>query len=76
MKVYMKDVGPYAMTGKTFFSVRLLSVLRGHSFFSSVLDWGLHLGPPALEASTIPLGYREGGKKKLVDPANKLEFSQ
>ena len=98
-----------------FFSVRRLSVLRGHSFFSSppkrpmtsdfegfsipdfihyiyfsilinifhfecsvlnkgttgtiferlwydaVLDWGLNPGPPALEASTIPLGYRGSG---------------
>ena len=26
-----------------------------------VLDWGLNPGPPALEASTIPLGYRGGG---------------
>ena len=24
-------------------------------------DWGLNPGPPALEASTIPLGYRGGG---------------
>ena len=31
-----------------------------HCFF----DWGLNLGPPALEASTIPLGYRGGGKHK------------
>ena len=27
----------------------------------TVLDWGLNPGPPALEASTIPLGYRGGG---------------
>ena len=27
----------------------------------AVLDWGLNPGPPALEASTIPLGYRGGG---------------
>ena len=26
-----------------------------------VLDWGLNPGPPALEPSTIPLGYRGGG---------------
>ena len=103
------------------FGVRLLSVLRGHSFFSSppqrpmtsdyegfsipdcihyicfpililekepvfpfwcwvpkkrtpgtillrlwydaVLDWGLNPGPPALEASTLPLGYRRGDWK-------------
>ena len=28
---------------------------------SVILDWGLNPGPPALEASTIPLGYRGGG---------------
>ena len=28
---------------------------------STVLDWGLNPGPPALEASTLPLGYRESG---------------
>ena len=27
----------------------------------AVLDWGLNQGPPALEASTLPLGYRGGG---------------
>ena len=26
------------------------------------LTWGLNLGPPALEANTLPLGYRGGGK--------------
>ena len=26
-----------------------------------VLDWGLNPGPHALEASTLPLGYRGGG---------------
>ena len=25
-----------------------------------VLDWGLNLGPPTLEASTLPLGFRDG----------------
>ena len=25
--------------------------------YDAVLDWGLNPGPPALEASTIPLGY-------------------
>ena len=24
-------------------------------------DWGLNPGPPALEARTLPLGYRGGG---------------
>ena len=30
-------------------------------WYEAVLDWGLKPGPPALEASTIPLGYRGGG---------------
>ena len=25
--------------------------------YDAVLDWGLNPGPPALEASTLPLGY-------------------
>ena len=108
---------------KIFFSVRLLSVLRSHSVFSSllqrpmtsdfkgflyqilsitlfsylisweraiislfnvecqtrellvpfllrlwydaVLDWGSNPGPPALEASTLPLGYRGGGIRSI-----------
>ena len=32
----------------------------------TVLDWGLNPGPSALEASTIPLGYREGGLNNTV----------
>ena len=27
---------------------------------TQVLDWGLNPGPPALDASTLPLGYRGG----------------
>ena len=27
-------------------------------WYDAVLDWGLNPEPPALEASTIPLGYR------------------
>ena len=30
-------------------------------WYDAFLDWGLNPGPPALEASTIPLGYRAGG---------------
>ena len=26
-----------------------------------LLDWGLNPGPPSLDASTIPQGYRGGG---------------
>ena len=29
-------------------------------WYDAVLDWGLNPGPPALEASTLPLGYRGG----------------
>ena len=82
-----------------YFSVRLLSVIRRHSFFPSppqrsmtsdfegfsipdfihhiyfpililwydaVLDLGLNSGPPALETSTLPLGYRRGGIQPLT----------
>ena len=30
-------------------------------WYEAVLDWGLNRGPPALKASTMPLGYRGGG---------------
>ena len=30
-------------------------------WYDAVLDWGLNPGPPALEASTLPLGYQGGG---------------
>ena len=29
-------------------------------WYDAVLDWGLNPGPPALEANTLPLGYRGG----------------
>ena len=104
---------------QVFFCVRLLSVLRGHSFFSSppqrpmtsdfegflyqilsitLFSWergsislsmlsakqgnywyhfitslvwrglwlGIEPGPPALETSTLPLGYRGGGVEQWV----------
>ena len=31
-----------------------------------VLDWGLNPGPPALDAGTLPLGYRGGGWRLLI----------
>ena len=31
-----------------------------------VLDWGLNLGPPVLDASTIPIGYQGGGNKVIL----------
>ena len=30
-------------------------------WYDAVLDWGLNPGRPALDASTLPLGYRGGG---------------
>ena len=39
-------------------------------FGNAVLDWGLNPGPPALDASALPLGYR-GGSYKPYD----LEFN-
>ena len=29
-------------------------------WYDAVLDWGLNPGPPAVEASTLSLGYRGG----------------
>ena len=34
-------------------------------WYDAVLDWGLNPGPPALEDSTLPLGYRGGGSMSL-----------
>ena len=31
-------------------------------WYDAVLDGGMNPGRPALEASTLPLGYREGGQ--------------
>ena len=31
------------------------------TYFVWLLDWGLNPGPPALDASSLPLGYRGGG---------------
>ena len=53
----------YQILSITLFS--LLSAKQGNYWYNfyndAVLDWGLNLGPPALEASTLPLGYRGGG---------------
>ena len=48
----------------------MFSAKQGHywyhfyNVYDAVLDWGLNPGPPALEASTLPLGYRGGGSKE------------
>ena len=34
--------------------------------FDMVLDWGLNPGPPGLQVSTLPLGYRGGGMISLA----------
>ena len=39
----------------------LLVPLLQRLWYDAALDWRLNPGPPALEASTIPLGYRGGG---------------
>ena len=43
----------------------MFSAKQGHYWnlfrYDAVLDWGLNPGPPALEASTLPLGYQGGG---------------
>mgnify|MGYP007091386324 CR=1 FL=1 len=36
--------------------------------YDTVLDWGLNPGPPTLDASTLPLGYR-GGECSLLSLA-------
>ena len=40
---------------------QVFDFLKEKCFTWICLDWGLNPGPPALEASTIPLGYRGGG---------------
>ena len=48
------------------FPVSMLSAKQGNYWyhFYNVLDWGLNPGPPALEASTLPRGYRGGGNQE------------
>ena len=41
------------------------SIHTTHKWYDTVLDWGLNPGPPSLEASTLPLGYRGGGNTGL-----------
>ena len=36
------------------------------SCYDAVLDWGLNPGPHALEASTVPLGYRGGVALNII----------
>jgi len=43
------------------FSAKLLVPFLLRLWYDAVIDWLLNPGPPALEASTIPLGYQEGG---------------
>ena len=76
---------------KFLFRVRLLSVSVVIWFFNprhngqwpekdlwydAVLDWGLNPGPPALEASTLPLGYRGGGPWLGIEPWTSCTRSQ
>ena len=43
------------------FSAKQLVPFLLRLWYDAVIDWLLNPGPPALEASTIPLGYQEGG---------------
>ena len=37
-------------------------------WYDVVLDWRLNPGPPALEATTLPLGYQGGGPDWGLNP--------
>ena len=57
------------------FPFRMFSAKQGHywyHFISSLVwrghYWGLNPGPPALDASTVPLGYRGGGPWLGIEP--------
>ena len=43
-------------------------------WYDVVLDWGLNPGPPALEASTLPLGYRGDGGLYKYDTKSRILF--
>ena len=49
----------------------MLSAKQGN-WYDAVLVWGLNPGPPALEVSTLHLGYRGGGKKHVIIRKNGL----
>ena len=44
--------------------------------YDAALDWKLNPGAPALEASTIPLGYRGGGPWLGIKPGTSRTRSQ
>ena len=37
-------------------------------WYDAILDWGLNPGPPALDTSTLPLGYLGGGPRLGFEP--------
>mgnify|MGYP000329024958 CR=1 FL=1 len=45
------------------FIAKLLVPFLKRLWYDAVLVWGLNPGRPALETSTLPLGYRGGGEK-------------
>ena len=47
-----------------------------HFWYDAVLDWGLNPRPPALEASTISLGYRGRGHWLGIEPKTSRTRSQ
>ena len=48
-------------------SAKLLVPFLVRLWYDAVLDWGLNPGPPALDASTLPLGYRGSGKNQCEE---------
>ena len=61
-----------------YFPFWMFSAKQGNYWyhFYNVLDWGLDPGPPALEASTLPLGYWGGGPWLGIEPGTSRTRSQ
>ena len=60
---------------KSFDSIfKVLSFLK-RLLYDAVLVWGLNPVPPALEASTLPLGYRGGGVFIVFKKSSSVVFS-
>ena len=58
------------MRKSQYFLFLMLCAKQGYHFYNVFgttqdLDWGLNPGPPALDASTLPLSYRGGGYKEF-----------
>ena len=62
------------------FPFSMLSAKQGNYWYHfynvfgmAVLDWGFNPGPPALKASTLPLGYR-GGVEQYANTLHYITF--